>query len=651
MCKVWIANLFFACVGSESPGQKSDGGHSSEEKVIKVSSPLSYWPARARLGDTSPTLIPASWSPTPDLVSYSSRSSAVCMVSRDGSVRLVGIGSCTITTTASKSGYRSATSSFTIEVISGMTRRRFNTLRVTTPLYYSSGSVPLSGPAPNLIPATWSPIPDLISYHSGNSRVCTVSEDGAVTLVDVGNCTITVIASKAGHGSAISSFTIAITRGASTRTLGMVSPLLYSSSTVPLGGPPPTVTPAIWSPAPDSVVYSSSNPFVCMVASDGSLSLLSAGRCTITMTAFKAGYSRSRSSFAIVITGGTLPGVIGVSTPLFYSSSSVPLGGTPPTVTPATWSVTPDAVTYSSGNPAVCTVASNGGITLRSVGNCAITATATKAGYTSATSSFNIAITAGTPLTIAVNTPLSYSSSSVPLGGTPPTVTPATWSVTPDAVTYSSGNPAVCTVASNGSITLRSVGNCAITATATKAGYTSATSSFAIAITAGTPLTIAVNTPLSYSSAVVLVSGTPPTVTPAVWSVTPDSVTYSSANPAVCTVASNGSLTLASAGNCVITATAVKAGYTSATSSFTVAITGSTTPFTSVWRVAAGNLQVQLHLKAGATYNFTVDWGDGTPPARSLVITMPMPLTLTLAREITPLPSREFAVPSMVVAA
>ena len=700
MCKLWISNLFFACVDPVSPGKKSDGGRGYDD-VINVNSPLRYLPARVPLNGPPPRVVPASWSTTPDSVFYSSENNDICTVSGSGNVTMVSTGNCTITATAIKTGYKSATSSFTIAITLGIAPT--GTFRVTSPLSYSPANVILGGPAPMLNPARWWPTPDSITYSSRNTSICTVAGNGSVTLLGAGDCVITAIATKAGYRSSTSSFTIAIasriiptgrlraisplsyssarvnlggsvprvipatwsitpdsvtyssqssgvcsvasdgsvtviSRGNCVitatatragygsanssfnivvvgRVIGIRSSLSYSSTSAVLGGPAPSVTPATWSVAPDSVFYYSSNPAVCRVASDGTLTLVSAGSCVITVTASKAGYTSSTSSFSITITGGGTPLTMTVNNPLFYSSASVSLGGTPPTVIPATWSVTPDSVVYSSVNPAVCTVANNGGLTLRSVGNCTITATAIKAGYASASSSFNIAITSGgTPLTIMVNTALSYSSANVPLGGTPPAVIPATWSVTPDAVTYSSGNPTVCTVASNGSITLRSAGNCAITATATKAGYTDATSSFTITITGGgTLLTMTVAIPLSYSFSMAILGTIPPTVTPATWSVTPDTVTYSSGNPAICTVASDGSVTLRSIGTCSITATATKAGYTNATSSFSFFVVGSTTPFTSVWRVAAGNLQVQLHLKSSAIYNFTVDWGDGTP--------------------------------------
>ena len=180
----------------------------------------------------------------------------------------VRAGNCTITAT---SGGKSATCTVTVST------QEIPVERITL----SSTSLSLKEGDSHKLTATVTPsdaTDSQVTWSSSDPSVATVSDQGEVTAVRAGNCTITA---TAGGKSAACTVTVSAKEIPVERiTLSSTSLSLKEGDSHRLTA---TVTP---SDATDSqVTWSSSDPSVATVSDQGEVTAVRAGNCTITATA------------------------------------------------------------------------------------------------------------------------------------------------------------------------------------------------------------------------------------------------------------------------------------------------------------------------------------------------------------------------------
>ncbi len=509
---------------------------------------LSQTSASLKVGETvslTATVLPAN--STDKTVTWTSSNTAVATVDANGKVTAVALGSATIT---AKCGSVSATCSVTVVA----TPAESVTLSQTTASLKVGESVSLTA---TVLPANTTD--KTVTWTSSNPAVATVDANGKVTAVALGNTTITA---KCGSVSATCSMTVVATPAESV-TLNQTSASLKVGETVSLIA---TVLPA--NATDKTVTWSSSNPAVATVDANGKVTAIALGNTTITA---KCGSVSASCSVTVVATPAE-------SVTINQTSAQLKVGeivSLTATVLPA--NATGKTVTWSSSNPEVATVDANGKVTAIALGSATITA---KCGSVSASCSVTVVATPAESVT------LNQTSASLKVGESvslTATVLPA--DATDKTVTWSSSNTAVATVDANGKVTAVALGNAVITA---KCGSVSATCSVTVVATPAESVTLSqTSASLKVGESVSLTA----TVLPA--NATDKTVTWSSSNPAVATVDSNGKVTAVALGNAIITA---KCGSVSATCSVTVVAT----PAESVTLS-----QTSAQLKVGETVSLT----------------------------------------------
>ena len=201
-----------------------------------------------------------------------------------------------------------------------------------------------------------------VTWSSSDPSVATVSDQGEVTAVRAGNCTITA---TAGGKSATCTVTVSTQEIPVERiTLSSTSLSLKEGDSHRLTA---TVTP---SDATDSqVTWSSSDPSVATVSDQGEVTAVRAGNCTITATA-----GGKSATCTVTVSAKEIP-VERIT--LSSTTLSLKEGDShilTATVTPS--DATDSQVTWSSSDPSVATVSDQGEVTAVRAGNCTITATA-----------------------------------------------------------------------------------------------------------------------------------------------------------------------------------------------------------------------------------------------------------------------------------
>ena len=201
-----------------------------------------------------------------------------------------------------------------------------------------------------------------VTWSSSDPSVATVSDQGEVTAVRAGNCTITA---TAGGKSATCTVTVSTQEIPVERiTLSSTSLSLKEGDSHRLTA---TVTP---SDATDSqVTWSSSDPSVATVSDQGEVTAVRAGNCTITATA-----GGKSAACTVTVSAKEIP-VERIT--LSSTTLSLKEGDShilTATVTPS--DATDSQVTWSSSDPSVATVSNTGKVVAVRGGNCTITATA-----------------------------------------------------------------------------------------------------------------------------------------------------------------------------------------------------------------------------------------------------------------------------------
>ena len=248
-----------------------------------------------------------------------------------------------------------------------------------------------------------------ISYSSSNTGVATVATDGTVTIVGQGLTTITTTQlANTNYTSASATTSITVNK----KTLSISSPSSFSKT---LGDSPFNIAASIVgevSGSPVSLLYSvsvgkGSPPANVSVNSSGTVTILGIGTSTIQIsTTFNSNYI---GAFKLVTITVSLPPqqttVISVPSTLtkIFGDAPFSLGAT---------SNSDAAISYSSSNTGVATVATDGTVTIVGQGLTTITTTQlANTNYTSGSATTIITVSKSTPsnpVIVSSSTQLTY---------------------------------------------------------------------------------------------------------------------------------------------------------------------------------------------------------------------------------------------------
>ena len=495
---------------------------------VTVSS-ITLSPTTLSLNPSQTSTLTATVSPsnaTNPSLSWSSSNSSVATVS-NGVVTAVAGGSATITALSTDGSNRSATATVTVS----------NMAVSVTGITILPTTLSLAPTQTLQLVATVTPsnaTNKTLSWTSLNPSIATVS-NGVVTAVAVGSATIRASSTDGSNVSATAVITVASASISVTGvSLSQTSATLHPTNTLALTA---TISP---SNATNKSIAWSSNSANATVNSSGLVTAVSVGTATIKVTTLNGSF------IATCLVTVTIP-VSSVSvSPTMLSMDTGSTTALMATVLPSNAGNT--AVTWSSSNPSVATVNSNGVVRAGSAtGSTTITVQTVDLGLT-ATSV--ITVVQGVQ-SVSLNT----SSISLIKGNTYQaiaTVLPSTASN--KSVTWISAMPSVATVSTSGLITAVNNGTNIITVV-TQDG--NRTASMIVRVT--TPVASVSLNQLSISLArnatyTLMAMITPPTASN-------PSVLWSSSNSAIATVSSSGVVRGIAAGMAVISVTTVDGNY------------------------------------------------------------------------------------------
>ncbi len=306
-----------------------------------------------------------------------------------------------------------------------------------------------------------------------------------------------------------------------------------------------TVAPA---DADQAVAWSTSDPAVATVTADGVVTGAGAGQAVITATSVATGTVAGTATVTVA-----RPAAAQV---LVSEAGELTVGKTvtlTATVTPAT---ADQAVTWTSSDDTVASVAAEGTVTAVAPGEAVITATSTATPAVSGTST--VTVMAPTPETVEIT-----GDDTLVVGGSVPLSATITPSAADQQVTWSSSDPAVATVSAEGVVTGVAPGEAVITATSVAATGVSSTTTVTVSAPPAQHVDIAGGGSVVIGSTLLLTA----TVSP---STAIQSVTWSTSDLAVATVSADGVVTGVAAGEAVITATSTATASVVGTATVTV---------------------------------------------------------------------------------
>ena len=278
-------------------------------------------------------------------------------------------------------------------------------------------------------------------WSSDNTSVATV-ENGTVTAVSAGNATITVTTEDGNHTAACE---VTVTVPATGITLSQTElPLVKGASAIL------TATVAPSDATNQKVVWSSNNPFVATVE-NGTVTAVSAGNATITVTAEDGNHTATcEVTVTVPATGVSLSQT---ELQLVKGASAILTA----TVTPS--DATNQKVAWSSDNTAVATVSDAGLVEAKTVGTATITATTQDGGFTA---TCEVTVTAEDVVLTGLR--LSPSETRLKVGGEATlSVTYEPAGATQREVTWSTSAAAIVTVDEHGKVKAIAAGEATIT--------------------------------------------------------------------------------------------------------------------------------------------------------------------------------------------
>jgi len=455
-------------------------------------------------------------------VIWSTSDANVASVDANGYVTANSVGTVTITATAADGSENTASCTITVNplLVSSISLDKVATSIVVGNTATLTATIsPTNATNPNVI---WS---------SNDTSIATVDDNGTITAKSVG---VAIISATAADGS-----------GKRASCQVTVEPLLVSNivlnannASIIIGKTftlTATVNPA--NATNPAITWSSSDTDIAIVDENGIVTAKSVGKANITATAADGSGTKAVCSITvepILVTGITLS----ATTASIKVEESTTLTAT---VSPS--NATNSGVTWSSSNALVANVNSKGVVTGMSVGTATITATAADGSGITATCTVTVNPILASEISLNKTEETIIKGESTELSAT---VYPS--NVTNANVTWSSSDESVATVNSVGVVTGKHEGVAVITATAADGSGVQASCSITV-----DPLLVSAisldkdSLQMTEGDAYLLTA----TISPADASNT--SVTWSSDNPEIVSVNSEGLISALSAGSAVIT--------------------------------------------------------------------------------------------------
>ncbi|GFZ32336.1 hypothetical protein CSC2_28620 [Clostridium zeae] len=517
----------------------TDGGFMATKDLTVIygvtSITLDKTSAYVRLGESDLTLVPTvnPTNATDKSLTWTSSNPNIAAVDSNGTVHAVAYGTVTITATSVQDPTKVAKSTIIVPIpVTGVT--------VT-----SSSAVVKMGSTLTLgttIAPTTATI-KTVTWSSSNEAIAKVSATGVVTPVATGTVTITA---KTTDGGFTATKDLTVIYGVTGITLDK------TSAYVRLGESDLTLVPTVnpTNATNKSLTWTSSNLSIATVDSDGKVHAVAYGTVTITATSVQDSTKVAKCTIIVPVpvTGVTVTS----SSAVVKMGSTLTLGTT---IAPTTATI--KTVTWSSSNEAIAKVSATGVVTPVATGTVTITAKTTDGGFT-ATKDLTV-IYGVTGIT------LDKTSAYVRLGESDltlvPTVNPT--NATNKSLTWTSSNPIIATVDSDGKVHAVAYGTVTITATSVQDPTKVAKSTIIVPI----PVT---GVTVTSSSAVVKMGSTltlGTTIAPT--TATIKTVTWSSSNEAIAKVSATGVVTPVATGTVTITAKTTDGSFT-ATKDLTV---------------------------------------------------------------------------------
>ena len=249
-----------------------------------------------------------------------------------------------------------------------------------------------------------------------------------------------------------------------------------------------------------------------------------------------------------------------------YSANRINFNDTAPTLHRPTGAPAGATFAYSMRTSSICTVDSDGALTIADAGTCTIRLTASATDYRNWIKDFDITVSRANMTGLAWG---GYASDSITYGDNAPVLEAPTGAPSGATFSYTTRTPAVCTVGStNGALTIVGNGTCTVALTARAAGYNDR--SINATVTVGLA---AINlTWTGYSSNNITFGDSLTLNAP---SATPSnaSFSYTSRTTSICTVdSSSGAVTQVDDGVCTIRLTASADHYSDTTEDYNITI-------------------------------------------------------------------------------
>ena len=460
-------------------------------------------------------------------VVWTSSDENVVSIAADGTITAVSAGTATITVKTEDGGF---TATCAVTVIKKTVAVTGISLDKTEAVLVEADTLKLTA---TIAPADADN--KNVAWTSSDEKVATVTPDGVITAVSAGTVTITV---KTEDGGFTATCTVTVSKKEIPVTgfsLDKTEAALSQGDTLKLTA---TITPA--DADNKNVIWTSSDEKVATVTTDGVITAVSAGTALVTVKTEDGNFT---ASCTVTVVPDPIP-VTGIT----LDKKNLYLVEWTSAVLKVT--VTPDdaddkSLIWTSSNSYIAKVDENGKVTAYSPGTATITVTTADGNYTA---TCTVYVYSSTVSVSSVS--LDKSQATVNQGSSlqlTATINPS--DATNKDVTWTSSNPTVATVDSNGKVTALAPGTTTITVTTEDGDKTAACT-----VTVVRPV---ISVSLDKTQATIDEGKTlqlTATVTPD--DATNKEVTWSSSNTSVATVDANGLVTGIKKGETVITVTA-----------------------------------------------------------------------------------------------
>jgi uncharacterized protein YjdB len=508
----------------------------------------------------------------------------VATVSANGVVKAVAVGTAKITATTTDGTNIAATCNVTVAPT------------LVTSITLSASSREMKVGDTFTLAATVKPddaTTKALVWQSSNTRVATVSANGVVTAVGLGNTKIAAIATDDSGLKTECDVTVVPTL-ATAITLSKTTAELYPGNTITLSA---TVKPD--NATSKAVTWASSNTDVATVADNGVVTALNVGTATITATT--ADGSNLSQQCAL-----TVKPILATAIAL----DKTEITGTVDSQIQLTATVTPDnatskAVTWKSSNTAVATV-DNGLVTITGAGECTVTATTADGSKLSA----SCAVTGFEEKDIEVpaeSITLNLTDYSATVGSEftlIATILPNDTFIKDVAWTVSDSN--IATVSPTGVVTIVGIGECTVTASTIDGTDLSASCHVTGTAQLATSITLNEDTFEDVIGSTVTLTAT---ILPN--DATSKAVAWKSADENIATVTANGEVEIVALGTTTVTATTTDGSNLSASCTVTgipQLATDLMLDMTDISALEGSSVQITATVYPENTTNKTITW-------------------------------------------